>query len=214
MGQILKYLDAAKFWALRHAFWVTTTIALLGIVVIVVLHAPHVARASGALATLLGFYVASLSLLLNQVRASVVEYNRLEDIYKSERMDELRALVASNYSEEATDDWEDLFDFFEEIAFKTRLGIIEMQVAYQMFSYWVLGYWFLCEGRLDQRRKSAPEDTDLYSELEWLVRRFAVTNLAARRRSPRADKALEQLRSEFEKSRARFVAEEKDLGTE
>lgn len=30
------------------------------------------------------------------------------------------------------DDWQDLFDFFEEIAFKTRLGIIEAQVAYQM----------------------------------------------------------------------------------
>jgi hypothetical protein len=129
-------------------------------------------------------------------------------------MEELRTLVASNYSQEGTDDWEDLFDFFEEIAFKTRLGIIEMQVAYQMFSYWILNYWFLCEVRLDQRRKSALEDKDLYSELEWLVRRFAVTNLAARGRSLRAEKALDQLRGESEKSRARFVSEEKNIGPE
>jgi len=204
-------LEAIKFWTLRNAFWVSTAIAGLGILYDFASHHFRFVDV-GPIATLLGFYLAALTLLHNQVKTSVTEYNRLNQEFGNAETKKLRALVASNYSKEGSDDWEDLFDFFEEVGFKTRVGIIEMQEAYQMFSYWMLNYWFLCEDRLGNRRRAAEEDRDLYSEMEWLVKRFIGINSRARGEFfLRRAQAIERYRGEARKSRARFLKEELSL---
>lgn len=205
----MRGLEAIKFWTLRNAFWVSTTIALLGILYDFASRHFQYVGVSTPIATLLGFYLASLTLLHNQVSTSVTEYNRLNEQFGNIHMEKLRTLVASNYLQEGSDDWEDLFDFFEEITFKTRLGIIEMQAAYQMFSYWILNYWFLCEQRLKKRRRVAEEDKDLYSEMEWLVERFISINFRVRGEIfLRRAQAIERYRGEAQESRTRFLKEE------
>ncbi len=207
----MKRTPAFKFWALRESFWLITGITaaiLLCVVALLLFRAVQVSQAIGAVATLVGFYIASLTLLHNQVMGSVDQFDRLNEKFIAPDMLALRARVASSDpTVDGPDDWEDLFDFFEEIAFKTRLGIIEAQVAYQMFSYWMLHYWFFYEQRLRRRRQETPEDTDLYSEFEWLVGLFATMTPGASEARETAAMAL--LRNVIVTRRAKFLEEER-----
>jgi hypothetical protein len=108
---------------------------------------------------------------------------RLEERFHSAKMRQSRARVAgalkSVYDAQTSEDEEDeetaksealrsvpddtqeLFNFFELLGYMVRRGIIEQQLAYFLFSQWLIPYWEAAGGAMKAMQSRSIEDTEV-----------------------------------------------------
>lgn len=127
------------YWVHRNAFY--SVAALYGLSLVVLGLAWLVAKVPvtnllSPFAAVTGLLGAALGLLHQQRTGSSAEYDNLSDKFSNPRWRGIRSRVASSLRDGPSPDpaWWDLFDFFEEIARKARIGTVDVEILYQMFS--------------------------------------------------------------------------------
>lgn len=175
------------YWIHRNAFYVILTLyVLLLIFVFVAVWFWRVIALKDILipiATATGLFGAALSLLHQQRTSSARVYDELMDRFERAWMRNIIEAVERDIRKCSVTErtlWRDLLDFFEELAHKARVGVVDIDIAYQMFSDDVLRYWFALEDQVKQLRQRGGFDEDLYTELEWLVEAFCLRHPSGR----------------------------------
>jgi hypothetical protein len=68
---------------------------------------------------------------------------------------------------------EDVIDYFEKLAYFTKQGDFPFETVYDLYSYYVQGYWELCSKSLYiQRVRQQPNGDDFFADFEWLYNKL------------------------------------------
>ena len=174
-------LTKAQFWVLRNAFYVVVLLYTLSLVVLLLLQRYGQVAPKDLLspfATVTGLLGAALGLLHQQRVGSSRRYDYLAKRSYSARFVEIRSKVARSLLENRRKDpvcWL-LCEFFDEIAYKTRVGIVDIDIIYHAWSNWILPYWVGLKKHVDRALQKHDYDRDVYVELEWLAQAFCLRN--------------------------------------
>lgn len=125
---------------------------------------------------------------------------RLEQAFSKELLD-ARKQLAKSIKEKAPDIDFELPDFFETLGLLLRHKVVDEELIWQTFSYWVRNYWILTESYITRMRNETKDKT-FYTEFEYLSARM--TELEKKKRKTSEIKE-EELR--------KFIEEENNLSS-
>jgi hypothetical protein len=163
----------------------------------------------GGYATALGVIISIFTLAYQSYKArfntSVQLVLEFEKRFNSLSFEFKRQQAATSILAKATDmgGAEPIFDLFETIGYLVRKGAIAEDIAWNVFYYWVHGYWTVGKMHIQQRR-GYEKDVDLWSNFEYLHKRL----LAIQRRT--ANRSEPETMIETDKDI--FLNEETELG--
>lgn len=149
-------------------------------------------------------------------KAAVFEVmNELDKEFYDDKFLELRKRTVNiNFTNPAEAvECEDLLDFFEKIGCLKKEKLITLDWIYELWGYWILHYWVLCEKHVYNRRKDTKDGT-YYDNLESLFNELSKLSLQKQQAAkaaiePRkADKEIEAYKGELEKELEKFKKEE------
>jgi hypothetical protein len=94
-----------------------------------------------------------------------------------------------------------VLEFFEEIGYMTRRGVLDAGMVWNSFSWWLEPYYLSAKSSIDQARRQA-QSRVFFSETEWLYDRMCrvAEKEEGKKYIPRSDEAL-----------SRFLAQESQL---
>jgi len=124
------------------------------------------------------------------LRKGHVTYLR-ENCFVDDRIVEVRHLDASTLQ---------LFDFFEEVGYLTRIGVLRIEQAWNQWSG-VLSDWALCEPAIKKMREERG-DPLIYEEMEHLARQMADYE---RQRTGRSEPPTQEELREFVERNLHYV---------
>ncbi len=78
----------------------------------------------------------------------------------------------ADYLIEIGNEIEYILDFFEKVGLFTKEGEIRLKYVYELYSYYLQGYWEQCEEDYVKKIRIKYKDDDLYSQCEWLYNKI------------------------------------------
>jgi hypothetical protein len=91
-----------------------------------------------------------------------------------------------------------VLEFFEEVGYMTRRGVLDEGMVWNSFSWWFEPYYLAVRGSPDliAEARSRTKAPSLFCEIEWLNGRMREISMRADKRSPPANDVLEMLTEE------------------
>lgn len=95
---------------------------------------------------------------------------KFEEQFSDQTMLEARKLAAGKYlARNCTDEIDVILDFFETIGMFVRRGVVDKELVWNSFSYWILRYHALSRAHIRERRKEEDDATG-WQEFIFLVK--------------------------------------------
>jgi hypothetical protein len=121
----------------------------------------------------IGFLVGIFRLLYETKRARLTHSAdtilKLVDAFDS--MQDIRSRAASSIAKKKySGAAEDILDFFERVAMLVNRKALDTEMTWDMFSYWMNRYWYLCKDYIKGKQES---DSSLWEHYSRLIKAFA-----------------------------------------
>ncbi len=130
--------------------------------------------AAGSIGTVGTLIFIFLQIKLTRIATSSDLILRLEDRFESKEFKDKRSKAVKVIKEkniEKIDDIREVFDFFETIGILVRRNVLDKELVWSTFFYWVYNYYFLGKEFLDSDRENFPRR---YDEFVWLYKELYI----------------------------------------
>lgn len=92
---------------------------------------------------------------------------RLDDRFNSAQFRQLRRNAASSLLKKSSAPPDEVLDFFETIGMLVRRGVLDEEVVWHTFFYWVNGYWYAAHDYIKSKN-----DPTFYEDMRYLHERL------------------------------------------